>query len=290
MTYCLKVAPAFFPLVTSKFGPWLGGELWTGGYKPVDVPYNNWLISNDGAHDGMTKLYASILQYYPYSTVAMPLQVVGHSMGGQVIQKLIREKTAALQAAGVATNRIKFIATGSPEHPVTGCSVLYPGAFPAVYPGTTAHTASCPTPAEFHGGNTVGYGLPTVVPWNVLFVARQYDGWCDANTDPANTAAADNASKGRGNIHLDYGAGILSAAAGYEYADPDSTNRPLVRYRWAPTYPTASLQSAAWFRWWARYKDQQTRPGIEAGHSTGTNGLGGTGRPVTLPTPNYAAL
>lgn len=154
----------------------------------------------------------------------------------------------------------------------------------------------------------VGYTLGQVSSaYEYTIFARQYDGVSDFPTDPAiiaaegaiegalynidqftnamrqvtymvegksgpnQLAAATNAAIGMALIHNYYFDVTVADPQNVSYVDPSNG----VTYVWSPTYPVPSLGTA----WTIPSRDQQLRQQIETCYQ----------RPVTMPTPNYAA-
>lgn len=211
------------PLFGSIKSDFLQGELWAegSGYTTVKASYFNWFPFDSNATAAMNALDALLLANP--GTVGTPTRVLGFSMGAQACLKWMRQKGPTTT---VDPGKVEFYLCGCPEMPYNGASVLYPEDHPAIYPGETAHWWGCPTPEEFHGEFGVGYGPPTVCPWDITFVINEWDGWCDAPNKTGNEKADKNAAAGRkssGNHGLYPGTSLVDPRR-VEWVDPDRTN------------------------------------------------------------------
>lgn len=311
------------PLIGSLDGRTaLGGMFAPVGQKLVHVPWPNGgrgggsiIPSNAAAHTGMTNLYNAVVAHLGDASVGDPLNVIGHSGGAQIIMKMLREKRTDLQAAITAAGKtlpsVVFYPMGCPEQKFTGASYLYPEYSPPIYPGNpaqggTPHTSECPTPPAFHGGYTVGSGLPSPCPFTVHVVSTQYDGWSMAPTNPDHpwmTRTYDIfmfviarkmwdhsifcALKSSSGPHGRYDTADsipLSDPGAVSYTDPA---QPTVKYWYLRTYPFPAFDKIKWLRFMARDQDKRYRPTINAayGPTSSTRGM-----QVTVPLPDYTAV
>lgn len=250
--------PALWSDVPANFVPDLPGTR-------KKVAYSNSSPSNGNAADCVNKVYAAILANP--GTAADPTNVLAWSMGSQGVDKLLREKGADLLATGVAPNTLHFYLCGDPEHKFNGASVLAPGRFPAVYPGTTGHSIFCPAgcKASYHGGYGVGYGLPPNCAWYVDCLVMGYDGWCDFENDQANQLADMNAKYGRTNYpgpHQSYGSFLLNDANTGVYHETAT-----VTYRYRSTYPMPLYANSGKPASEIAVLDAHDRPTIERGYA-----------------------
>lgn len=197
-----------------------GGTLFAGPNVRVPGSWNNWVLTNAAAVGDMNALDALIGAHI--NATPNRLIVAGHSRGGQIIYKWLREKAPT---STYPTNKLLFISSGNPERKYGGRCFLRPDAYPPVYPGS--------------GGPGVGYGLPADLHgYQVLDIARQYDNWADYPNrwDNGAAMACINAS----DIHTAYSAAPELGLDGMptDWADWtayfESEN---VTYLTAPTYP-----------------------------------------------------
>ena len=239
----LTLAPAFNQMNPKH----LRGELFRFPYVPTKIPYMNW-PSNSFAAGGVTKLDTYLHRY-----AGQRILVVGHSMGGQVVQKWLREKGGI---SDIDPTEVTFIITGNLERKYNGF----------------------PDGGDYPGGEG-GTGTPEDTPYKVIDIARQYDFWADHPTDTDNTVAMRNVDPD-GN-----GLGIGSPVHG-DYsqvsANPDDArNFTLVEgnitYVWSPTYPAPIIDDQDFFKTAKGIapQDEVLREDIEAGYT----------RPVTIPDP-----
>lgn len=285
------------------------------GFDPlrevVQVKWDNFdFPQNVNAHDAALELVRLML-LYP-GTPANPTDIICHSAGSQIANKVIREIVFLLSLLGVAGpfdwSGYRFWLAGDPEACFTGTSYLYPDAAPPVYPGNRPHTSSCPTPLEFHGGYGVGYGLPPVVDVEVNVVTNQYDGWAMA---PLN---ANNSEIRRANgitflglllgqrvwdfslnclmkqgphnhksyEKLDITGGEANGV--FTYTDP---LRPKVKHWYVRNYPVPSLVGKLKFL--VRDLDMKRRPILDAAFGPFNPGTR-RGLPVIITPPDYDAI
>ena len=210
------------PLWGSFKADWMSGRLWAPGTGNVlqNVPYDNLFPFDSNATAGMNALDA-YLHANP-GTVEDPTLVTTHSMGGQVAHKWMRQKGPT---SGINPATIRWYMSGNPEMPHQGACFLDPVKHKPVYPGTTSHHIFCPTPAQFHGGWGVGYGPPTVCPWDITYVVGEWDGWCywvNRNGEGAlKNAAAGKLTTGS---HGWYSKGDFENPRNVLWTDPDRPN------------------------------------------------------------------
>ena len=275
----------------------------------VNVKWNNFdfIPKNTNVHPGALELVRLML-LYP-GTPGDPTDIVCHSGGSQLANKAIREMDYLLSLLGGGTldpANYRFWLAGDPESCFTGASYLYPEACPPVYPGNTPHTASCPTPPEFHGGYGVGFGLPFPCPWTVNVVVHQYDGWAMAPLDPDNTEM--RRSNGISLFGILFGQRVWDFTIGcvlkqashsgkvYEKLDIDAGEaggvftyvdplRPTVKHWYVRQYPVPSLSSVR-LKWLARDLDIKRRPTMDAAYGP-YNPTTRRGLPVTIDPPDY---
>lgn len=205
----ILTVPALWADVPANFIPDLPGTR-------IKVAYNNSWFSNACAEDGRKKLITAMIANK--GTPEDPTNIFGWSMGGQVIHKTLRESSALLLENGITPETAHFWTVGNPEHNIHGASIVDPVGHRAVYPGTTAHGTSCPTPQQYHGGHHIGYGLPLDCPWFVDECAMPEDGWCNGT---GNTGGNTNTA------HQSYD---LFTLAGSIIDEVDAIN-PNVQYR-----------------------------------------------------------
>lgn len=129
----------------------LAGESW-----------NNSSLSNSSAEEDVTDMDALISNYLPSVGAGERLIVAGHSRGGQIVYKWLRQKgpTSLFDPA-----KLLFISSGNPERFYNGASSVHYSGHGPTYPGTEPY------------GN--GYGIPFDTPFRVLDISRQYDEYAD---------------------------------------------------------------------------------------------------------------
>ena len=194
----------------------------------------------------------------------------------------------------------------------TGCVYLWPNIDKSVYPGdgtkcgkggTAPHDSTCPYlyPSQ-HGGWGVGCGIPPVMPWDVTWIANQYDGFADCPVNFESVPELDRRvtifgldvvppwfdngviwprlRTGKESTHKSdpqYYLGTLDGADTVTYTDPA---QPTQKYRWRMKYPMPYAYPKRMIRYWARAMDLDMRATWDEGWE----------RPVTLPVPDYATL
>ena len=220
----ITIPGAFSIYNTSNFG----GALFASPNTRISSPsggWNNWTISDAAATEDMNDL-DDLMHTHIASSASLPIVVAGHSRGGQVIYKWLREigPTSDIDPADVL-----FISSGNPERKYNGASYVNPAGKPAVYPGT--------------GGAGVGYGLPsTPTAYTVIDIARQYDEWADYPNNYAAGPAIDNINTIGSGIHSGYssGTGPIDVDGGYNPAEWAVFVEGNVTYLTAPTFPHPS--------------------------------------------------
>ncbi len=105
--------------------------------------------------------------------------VLAQSQGAQVVSRWIREHANDRKAP--STNDLTFILTGNPLRSTGGYIIGRPEV-----------------------GGTTGQPTPTNSRWNVIDVARRYDGWADWVKDESNEWAVKNANAGKTLLHKGY--------------------------------------------------------------------------------------
>lgn len=190
---------------------WLGGEFFaTAKYQRRDLLYDNKLPTVANATSGKAKLKAELIKIFQADPSALVL-FIGHSMGGRLAEKLLREDGGdpAFQAA-VPPSRVVFILTGNPERKYNG-----------VY-----------NTKNDYGG----VGVPADTPYRVIDAARQYEYFADHPNVRSNWVAMSNigsvldSGKGVG-LHKDYNNVWLG--------DPDNLwhTEGRISYVLSPTFP-----------------------------------------------------
>lgn len=273
----------------------------------VNVKWKNFdpFPKNTNTHAAMLEL-DRLLHLYP-GTPEDPTDIVCHSAGSEVADKWMREMGPF---SDIPVNSIRWWLLGDPEAPFTGACYLYPTAMPPVYPGVTPHTASCPTPPEFHGGYGVGFGAPPVCPWTVNYVIHQYDGWAMAPLDPDNvelrrfTGLTFFGIPLSGSRVWDFSLGCVLKQASHKGTTYEGVNidaglpggvvtyvdplRPTIKMWYVRQYPVPSLSNVR-VRFLARDLDIKRRPIMDLAYGPYNPGTR-KGLPVTIPPPDYAAV
>ncbi|MGQ9348963.1 PE-PPE domain-containing protein [Mycolicibacterium gilvum] len=190
---------------------WLGGELFAQPkYQRRDLLYPNKMPTVANASTGKNLLKAELIKIFQADPNALVV-FIGHSMGGRVAEKLLREDggDSGFQAQ-VPPSRIVFILTGNPERKYNG-----------VY-----------NTKNDYGG----VGVPSDTPYRVIDVARQYEYFADHPDNRGNWVAMSNIgsvfSIGKGvDIHKDYNSIFLG--------DPDNLwkHEGRISYVLSPTFP-----------------------------------------------------
>lgn len=108
-----------------------------------------------------------------------PVIVLAHSQGAQVASHWMRQH--ADDPAAPSGDRLVFLLTGNPLRSEGGYIV-----------------------GRREVGGTIGLPTPVTTRWNVIDVARRYDGWADWPTDEANHAAVEKARAGMFTVHTRY--------------------------------------------------------------------------------------
>lgn len=227
----ITIPGAFSIYNTSNFG----GALFASPNTRISSPsggWNNWTISDAAATEDMNDL-DDLMHTHIASSASLPIVVAGHSRGGQVIYKWLREigPTSDIDPADVL-----FISSGNPERKYNGASYVNPAGKPAVYPGT--------------GGAGVGYGLPsTPTAYTVIDIARQYDEWADYPNVYTNKRAM-AAVKNNG-IHVKYPNNTPNIAADGSYTASQWAvfTEGNVTYLTAPTYPMPNADETVGREW-----------------------------------------
>lgn len=283
------------------------------GREIVQVKWANFepIPQNQNAHEAALELVRLML-LYP-GTPEDPTDIIAHSGGSQCANKAIREIDYLLSLLGYTGtfdwSGYRFWLAGDPESPFVGSCYLYPEACPPVYPGNRPHTANCPTPAQFHGGYGVGFGLPPVVPVEVNIITNQYDGWAMAPVDYMNSEIRRSTGitilglvltgkrvwdfsmtcvmKTKPHNHksyqeLDITGGTANGV--FTYTDP---LRPKVKVWYIRNYPVPSLLGRLKFL--VRDLDIKRRPIMDAAFGPFNPGAR-TGLPVTITPPDYDAV
>ena len=270
MSIVLTLDPLFFPLPNN----WLRGELWSpaSGNTRVKVDWPNFpaflIPKNADAHTGMMNFDDALHEYAAEDIIGY-----GHSAGGQIIYKWLREK-APTAGSYADPDKVRFICTGNPERKYNGASVVSPDKFPAVYPGLTAHNGGCPTPIEHHGGYGIGYGLPAGgIDYLLTDFVRQYDGWGDAPNRSDSPEANRNAQIGRSMaIHGNYRFVSLTAPSNKTLVEGNVTYMIT-----SPTTPVPILNGLELRTEFQRCRDRTKRAQIERAYT----------RPYRVDAPDY---
>ncbi|WP_099024945.1 PE-PPE domain-containing protein [Mycolicibacterium palauense] len=163
-----------------------GGKLFEAPNVRVPGAWNNFSISDSSATTDMNNLDALMRDHL--SDTADPLIVAGHSRGGQIIYKWIRQKGPT---SDIDPESVLFISSGNPERKYGGRAYMRPDVNGSTYPGPSG------------GGAGVGYGILESTPYTVLDINRQYDTWADYPNDWENPDALAQLS---GDIHSTYSA------------------------------------------------------------------------------------
>lgn len=232
----------------------LRGELFRFPYQAVKVPYTNLPVSNSFAQGGVDKLDAFLHRY-----AGTRILVVGHSMGGQVIYKWLRQNA---ETSDIDPSEVTFICTGNLERKYNGL----------------------PAGGDYPGPPT-GSGLPDGAHgYRVIDIARQYDFWADHPNDTDNEVAMRNvdpaaftgglAGFGIGSpVHTDYS----KVSANPDDERNFSLTEDTITYVWSPTYPAPLIDDADFFNTTKTLvpRDDVLREAIESAYT----------RPVTIPDP-----
>lgn len=175
MATVITIPGAFSTYNTSNFQ----GTLFASPNTRIAGPgglESNWRqnnIGNTAATNDMNDLDTLIGDHID-DVPGQRLIVAGHSRGGQIIYKWLREKGPT---SAHDPDKLLFISSGNPERKYNGaCSV-----------DSANHTATYPGDQPY--GN--GYGTPATTDYTVLDIARQYDEWADhPHTDDSTPARA----------------------------------------------------------------------------------------------------
>ena len=293
----------------------LGGALWDDTTKVVRVPTNNASLSSfsgKAAYADIVSLNETLLANP--GTPSVPTKIVTHSRGGSIASTWFRVMGPG-SAIDPAT--LKWYICGCPDMKFTGAVYLWPDRDKPTYPGDGTkcggtnggepHDANCPFlyPSQ-HGGWGVGSGIPATMPWDVTWIANQYDGWADCPINYEDVDELDERVTFLGvtlqypwfdnttdlakilsrlrsgdtsphNSEKYYYKGPLDGAGTVTYTDPA---QPTQKYRWRVTYPMPYAYAQRMIRFWARAKDMKYRPIWEPGWD----------RPVTMPLPDYTSV
>jgi 3'-(hydroxy)phthioceranyl-2'-palmitoyl(stearoyl)-2-O-sulfo-trehalose (hydroxy)phthioceranyltransferase len=234
---------------------WLGGQLFTSPkYQRRDILYPNDINNNPTAGAATTSknlLKSTLVKIFQTDPAALVV-FIGHSFGGRVAAKLLREDgdDPAFQAA-VPPDQIVFIVTGNPERKYNGaCNI----------PGSLIVAG--------YGGN----GVPLDTDYRWIDVARQYDFFADHPNNRSNWVALGNIGKGIA-VHTDYN--------GVYLGDPDNLwkNEGRISYVLSPTFPMPATQNKSGMTRKIR-EDRLLRPGAEKAYS----------RPWKPPTPTVVKV
>jgi hypothetical protein len=114
-----------------------------------------------------------------------PLIVLAHSQGAQVVSHWLRQHTDDPTAP--SPDRLTFVLTGNPLRAEGGHII-----------------------GRREVGGTTGAPTPVSTRWNVIDVARRYDGWADWPADETNRLAVRNARAGMLTLHSHYDAIALA--------------------------------------------------------------------------------
>lgn len=244
----LTLAPAVNQINPEHFR----GELFRFPYQPIKVPYVHYPVAglaNSFAQGGVDKLDEFLHRY-----AGTRILVVGHSMGGQVIYKWLRQEA---ETSDISPYEVTFICTGNLERKYNG--------LPAGgdYPG----------PPD-------GSGLPDGAwGYKVIDIARQYDFWADHPNDTDNAVAMRNidptdSGLGWGSpVHVDYSKVSPNPDDPRNFSITEDT----VTYVWSPTYPVPLIDDEDFFDTTTTLepRDDVLRAEVEAAYT----------RPVTIPDP-----
>jgi hypothetical protein len=248
--------------------------------QPGDTLYTVPYVNNAGAANiaaGSTMVDNKV------NSTAGDILLVGYSEGCQVINKWMRDHGASSPVT--PTSRLKCLLIADSARKFGG--FIY------------GHTI-------FAGLGDVG-GMGSTVPYSVVSLARQYDGWSDFPTGDADVQAAlddlsilgsdddaianamrsiaaafnntdtfnaaENAVVGMSAIHTMYLNVTPDDPVNVTYTDPAQPN---IKWVWSPTYPVPLLGSGNTFP----QADQALRQSIESKYD----------RPVTLPDPDYSGV
>jgi hypothetical protein len=234
---------------------WQKGEIWGGANPRVEVPGT--LIA--GVPSTFTTMVANLDTKMKSEIAAHGnIRVYGHSNGGQLIYKWLREygPTSTIDPATV-----QFISAANPEQKFNGY-------------------CKASTGYNMYGGN----GFPQATPYHIIDFARQYDVYADYPNDENNLESVMNVGQGgiRPNIlpilgpgfwvHLDYFNVGLSDPANLTHVDGNCT------YILSPTDPPPMI--AAWPEF---IRPPKFKAMVEAGYQRPFSTGGGS-------TPNIAQL
>jgi hypothetical protein len=233
----------------SSVPPMLEGTL-SKGKTVIPVNYNNWLVWPDDA-DMITA--AGLLNSQILSTAqssAQPIVVMSHSLGSIVTGRWL---CLYGPTCTVSPSQLYFVQLGN--------SV-------SLYGGQLKNEATGNTP-------------PANTPYKVIDFKREGDGWADY-PDPSQSnsqyywLACTNADAGGNSIHAYYTGVSLTDAANVSYTPQVNGSPGNITYMWSPTCPIPLYGTSNYS--YADYLDSISRPQVNSA----------MGRPVTMPTPNYA--
>lgn len=206
-----------------------GGTLCAAPNTRIASPpggWRNWFVWNAAAVDDVNDLdvlMKDAIAAAPGLGRVLPIIVAGHSRGGQIIYKWIRDKapTTTINPA-----HVRFVSSGNPERKYGGRSVLHTAGYPPAYPGT--------------GGYGVGYGLPAgsnCYGFEVIDIARQYDLWADSPDDEGYQPSMKVINQV--NVHSRYASAPELGVDGLpvDWADWARFDEGDVIYLTAPTWP-----------------------------------------------------
>lgn len=234
----------------------LDGMFVDPGTKVVNVPYPNSLfdsVSNDNANIAVANL-TEALANNP-GTTEVPTKVIGHSAGGQMIYKWVREVGPT---SPQDPDTVVFYSVGNPEQKYTGASYRYTAESPPIYPGGGAY------------GD--GWGLPVSgIPWTIHTVANEYDGWADAPADPNNVEVLKTV--GGKSVHWSQSmfcwtkssSGPHSGKAYIKnlddaYTHQDTGQGANVYYHWIPRDPMPRAKNLGFFSFMRQEVELEARP------------------------------
>lgn len=186
MTNVIIVPPASAPYIQTW---WSGGAIFDPPNNAiVDGSFKNFQLTNAAAEDDIALLDSLMHTHIGTVPPGEKLIVIGHSRGGSIIYKWMRQMQAA---SDLDVNKLLFISSGNPERKYNGALSVDPVGHSGNYPGTQPY------------GN--GYGLPepaSSIRYPILDIARQYDQWADHPGDLSDTASHDAITNN--GYHTDY--------------------------------------------------------------------------------------
>lgn len=278
------------------------GALWDNQTKVIRVPQDNKSLSSvsGGASWADMMRINDTLLANP-GTPQQPTRIVTHSRGGSMACSWFRVMGPN---SSIDPATLKWYIAGCPEMKYTGSVYLFPTLDKPVYPGDGTkcgkwggpHDSTCPYafPSQ-HGGRGVGHGHPPVMPWDITWIANQFDGFADS---PALYLNVPDLKNPRflappwfepGNIFCGLRQNSMHKADPHYYdgglTGPDialytDPTNPTSKYMWRMKYPMPRARDERLIRFWARQKDLKYRSIWEAGWS----------RPVPMPLPDYASV